>query len=116
MLMTMPVLDENIEAVNKIIREVVEYVGISVGSCHVIFSDVLGMKLVRAIIPQLTCHYLFKNFWLKTSPFSCLSHRIHQTWPPTTFSLSTKLDSHFFKKKKNKRGCRNSIVPTQLWL
>ena len=50
------------EAVKKIvmenrqitIREVAEDVGISVGSCHAIFSDVLGMKSVSAkFVPKL---------------------------------------------------------------
>lgn len=54
--------DENVEAVKKIvmenrritIREVAEDVGISVGSCHAIFSDVLGMKRVAAkFVPKL---------------------------------------------------------------
>ena len=47
---------ENTEAVKKIvmenrritIREVAEDVGISVGSCHSIFSDILGLKRVAA--------------------------------------------------------------------
>ena len=47
---------ENTEAVQKIvmenrritIREVAEDVGISVGSCHAIFSDILGLKRVAA--------------------------------------------------------------------
>lgn len=53
--------DENIEAVKKIvkknrritIREVAEDVGISVGSCHELFSDVLGMKRVAAEQPVM---------------------------------------------------------------
>ena len=54
--------DENVEAVKNIvkknrritIREVAEDVGISVGSCHEIFSDVLGMKRVAAkFVPKL---------------------------------------------------------------
>ena len=48
--------DENVEAVKEIvlknrritIREVAEDVGISVGSCHDILSDVLGMRRVSA--------------------------------------------------------------------
>ncbi|XP_046964592.1 uncharacterized protein LOC124533404 [Vanessa cardui] len=48
--------EENIEAAKKIvlenrrvtIREVAEDVGISIGSCHTIFSDILGMKRVAA--------------------------------------------------------------------
>ena len=47
---------ENTEAVKKIVmenrrittREVAEDVGISVGSCHAIFSDILGLKRVAA--------------------------------------------------------------------
>ena len=54
--------NENTEAVKKIviknrqitIREVSEDVGISVGSCHAIFSDILGLKRVAAkFVPQL---------------------------------------------------------------
>ena len=50
--------DENIEAVNKMrfdnlrftIREVVDDVGLSFGSCQAIFTDVLGMKHAAAKI------------------------------------------------------------------
>ena len=54
--------DENVEEVKKIvmenrritIREVAEDVGISVGSCHAIFSDVLDMKRVAVkFVPKL---------------------------------------------------------------
>ena len=54
--------NENTEAVKKIvmenrritIREVAEDVGISVGSCHAIFSDILGLKRVAAkFVPKL---------------------------------------------------------------
>ena len=54
--------NENTEAVKKIvmenrritIREVAEDVGISVGSCHAIFSDILGLKRVAAkLVPKL---------------------------------------------------------------
>ncbi len=54
--------DENVAKVKKIvmenrritIREVAEDVGISVGSCHAIFSEILGMKRVAAkFVPKL---------------------------------------------------------------
>ena len=54
--------NENTEAVKKIvmenrritIREVTEDVGISVGSCHAIFSDILGLKRLAAkFVPKL---------------------------------------------------------------
>lgn len=54
--------DENVEKVKEIvmenrritIREVADDVGISVGSCHTIFSDILGMKRVAAkFVPKL---------------------------------------------------------------
>ena len=54
--------NENTEAVKKIvmenrrntIREVAEDGGISVGSCHPIFSDILGLKRVAAkFVPKL---------------------------------------------------------------
>jgi len=54
--------DETVEEVKKIvmenrritIREVAEDVGISVGSCHAIFSDVLGMtKRAAKFVPKL---------------------------------------------------------------
>ena len=54
--------NENTEAVKKIvmenrritIRKVAEDVGISVGSCHAIFSDILGLKRVAAkFVPKL---------------------------------------------------------------
>ena len=54
--------NENTEAVKNIvmenrritIREIAEDVGILVGSCHVIFSDILGLKRVAAkFVPNL---------------------------------------------------------------
>ena len=54
--------NENTEAVNKIVmensritrKEVAEDVGVSVGSCHAIFSDILGLKRVAAnFVPKL---------------------------------------------------------------
>ena len=54
--------NENTEAVKKIvmenrripIREVTENVGISVGSCHAIFSVILGLKRLAAkFVPKL---------------------------------------------------------------
>ena len=57
------------------IREVAEDVGISVGSCHAIFSDILGLNRVTAkLVPtllnfdQLTRHCLLVIFWPKTTP------------------------------------------------
>ena len=55
-------IDENVEKMKKmvmndrriIIREVADEVGISIGSCHEIFSNVLGMKRVAAkFVPKL---------------------------------------------------------------
>ena len=75
--------NENTEAVMKIvmknrritIREVAEDVGISVGSCQAIFSDILGLKRMAAkFVPKLlnfdllTRHCLFVIFWPKTTP------------------------------------------------
>ena len=72
--------NENTEAVKKIlmenhqitIREVAEDVGISVGSCHAIVSDILVLKRVAAkFVPKLlnldllTRHCLFVIFWPK---------------------------------------------------
>ena len=57
-----PTSNENTEAVKKTvmenrritIREVAEDVGISVGSCHAIFSDILGLKRVATkFVPKL---------------------------------------------------------------
>jgi len=54
--------DENVEKVKKIvtenrritIREVAKDVGISVGSCYAIFSEILGMKrVVVKFVPKL---------------------------------------------------------------
>ena len=54
--------DENVEKVKEMvmndrritIREVADDVGISIGSCHAIFSNVLGMKRVAAkFVPKL---------------------------------------------------------------
>ena len=43
-----------LESSRIIIREVAEDVGISIGSCHLIFSNVLGMKRVAAkFVPKL---------------------------------------------------------------
>ena len=85
--------NENIEAVKKLvmknrritIREVAEDVGISVGSCHAIISNILGLKRVTAkFVPKLltfdllTRHCLFGIFWPKRTPQSCLSHRIYK--------------------------------------
>ena len=59
---SMSTTNENTEAVTKIImenrqitiREVAEDIGISVGSCHAIFSDILGLKRVAAkFVPKL---------------------------------------------------------------
>ena len=57
------------------IREVGKDVGISVGSCHAISSDILGLNRVAAkFVPKLlnfdllTCHCLFVIFWPKTTP------------------------------------------------
>ncbi|KAL4112906.1 hypothetical protein QTP88_016625 [Uroleucon formosanum] len=56
------IIDENVKKVEKMvmndrritIREVADDVGISIGSCHNIFSNVLGMKRVAAkFIPKL---------------------------------------------------------------
>ena len=52
--------DENVEKVKEmvmndrriVIREVADDVGISIGSCHYIFSNVLGMKRVAANLFQ----------------------------------------------------------------
>ena len=70
--------NENTEAVKKIvmenrqitIREVAENVGISIGSCHAMFSNILGLKRVAAkFVPKLlnsdrlTRHCLFVIFW-----------------------------------------------------
>ena len=72
--------NENTEAVKKIvmenrritIREVAKDVGITVGSGHAIFSDILGLKRVTAkFVPKLlnfdllTRHCLFVIFWPK---------------------------------------------------
>ena len=79
-------IDENVKKVEKMvmndrritIREVADEVGISIGSCHNIFSNVLGMKRVAAkFIPKLlnfdlthllTRRCLFVIFWPKTIP------------------------------------------------
>ena len=74
--------NENTEAVKRIVmencqiamREVAENVGISVGSCHEIFSDILGVKRVAAsevrskivITHLLTRQCFFVIFWPKT--------------------------------------------------
>ncbi|XP_060845908.1 protein GVQW3-like [Rhopalosiphum padi] len=59
---SMSIIDENVKKVGKMvmndrrirIREVADEVGISIGSCHNIFSNVLGMKRVAAkFIPKL---------------------------------------------------------------
>ena len=56
------ITNENTEAVKKIvmenrritIREVAEDAGISVGSCHAIFADILGLKRLAAkFVPKL---------------------------------------------------------------
>ena len=85
--------NKNTEAVKKIvmenrritIREVAEDVGISVGLCLPFCSDILGPKRVAAkFVPKLlnfdllTRHCLFVIYWPKTTPQSCLSHRIYQ--------------------------------------
>ena len=60
---TTPTTDENVEKVKEMvindrritIREVADDVGISIGSCHEIFSNVLGMKRVAAkFVPKLS--------------------------------------------------------------
>ena len=43
-----------IDNLRNTIREVAEDVGISVASCHAIFSDILGLKRVAAkLVPKL---------------------------------------------------------------
>ncbi|KAG5320973.1 SETMR methyltransferase, partial [Acromyrmex heyeri] len=73
--------DENIDEVKKIVlanrritvREVVEDLNISIGSCHSIFTNDLGMRRVAAkffctmITPLLTHRCLCANVWPKTT-------------------------------------------------
>ncbi|XP_014480147.1 PREDICTED: putative uncharacterized protein FLJ37770 [Dinoponera quadriceps] len=71
--------DENVEKVKEMVmnnrrltvREVADDVGISIGSCHEIFSNVLGMKRVAAKfhnISLLVREFLAKNNTLKAIP------------------------------------------------
>ncbi|XP_018377435.1 PREDICTED: putative uncharacterized protein FLJ37770 [Trachymyrmex cornetzi] len=73
--------DENIDEVKKIVlanrritvREVAEDLNISIGSCHSIFTNDLGMRRVAKIgfctmiTPLLTHRCLCANFWPKTT-------------------------------------------------
>lgn len=64
-----------------------EDVGISVGLCHAISLDVLGTKHVIDNVMRHDDDYVHiiagaSFFWIS------LSHCIHQTWPPATFSCS----------------------------
>jgi hypothetical protein len=52
-------------------REVADEVGISIGSCHNLFSNIFGMKRVSAKSKPKTNKFLrclFVIFWPKTAP------------------------------------------------
>ena len=75
------------------IREATDGVGISIGLCHEIFSNVLGMKRVAAeFVPKLL------NFEQKQRRMEVAqeSLTIRQTWLRVTFS--------YFKNKENLKG------------
>ena len=83
--------DENIEAVKKMIldnrrrihiREVADDVGISLGSCQTIFTDVLGMKHKAAkIVPKLL------NFEQKTTSHGRRSGNVDNVQRRSRFAL-----------------------------
>ena len=73
------------------ITKVAEDVGISIGSCHAIFSDILGLKRVAAkFVPKLlnfdllTRHCFLVIFWPKKTPYS-------PDWAPCDFFLFPRL-------------------------
>ena len=92
--------DENVEKVKEMvmndrqitIREVADNVGISIGSCHEIFSNVLGMKRVAAnFVPKLLNFNKNSGEWkLLRIHYRCPSLHIRQTWLRVTFSYFQK--------------------------
>ncbi|XP_066600746.1 uncharacterized protein [Prorops nasuta] len=87
-------IDENVKKVEKMvlndrritIREVADEVGISIGSCHNIFSNVLGMKRVAAkFIPKLL------NFDQKNNRMNIAQAPYSPDMAPCDFYLFPKL-------------------------
>ena len=102
--------DENVEKVKDmvmndrriIIREVADDVGISIGSCHEIFSNVLGMKRVAAkFVPKLL------NFEQRRMEVAQES----LTMPQPSYSPDmAPCDFFLFPKiKRTLRGCWSSL-------
>ena len=68
------------------VREIVEDLRTSMGSCHSILIDNLGMRRVAAkFIPKLLN---FDQTSLLVRDFLAKSHRIPQIWSPVTFTCS----------------------------
>uniref|UniRef100_A0A0K2UDC9 Putative LOC101239764 [Hydra vulgaris] n=1 Tax=Lepeophtheirus salmonis TaxID=72036 RepID=A0A0K2UDC9_LEPSM len=64
------------------------YFDISIGSCHIFFSNFLGRRRVSAKFLPKRLNFDPKNrriFWPKTTSQSCLIHHIHMIWHHVTF-------------------------------
>ena len=95
--------DENMEKLKEMvmndrritIREVADDVAISIGSCHEIFSNVLGMKRVAAkFIPKLL------NFEQKQRRMEVVQESLTMPQPPYSPDMAP---CHFFPISKKKR-------------
>ena len=101
--------DENVEKVKEMvmndrritIREVADDVGISIGSCHEIFSNVLGMKRVAAnFIPKLL------NFEQKQRRMEVAQESLTMSQPPYSPDMAP-CDFFLFPKiKRTLKGRR----------
>ena len=107
--------DENVEKVKEMvmidrritIREVADDVGISIGSCHEIFSNVLAMKRVAAKFAPKLLNFKQKQRRMEVSQVSL--NEVDNTELPYAFVIlyfifyvkfNTNSLIHFFKKTK----------------
>ena len=99
--------DENVEKVKEIvmndrritIREVADDVGISISSCHEIFSNVLGMKHVKAkFVPKLL------NFEQKQRRMEVAQESLTMLQPPHSPDMAPRDCFLFPKIKRTLKG------------
>ena len=105
--------DENVEKVKEMvmndrritIREVADDVGISIGSCHEIFSNVLGMKRVAAkFVPKLL------NFEQKQRRMEVAQESLTMPQPPYSPDMAP-CDFFLFPKiKRTLKGRRFTAI------
>ena len=107
------ITDENVEKVKEMvindrritIREVADDVGISIGSCHEIFSNVLGMKRVAAkFVPKLL------NFKQKQRRMEVSQESLTMPQPPYSPNMAP-CDFFLFQKiKRTLKGRRFTAI------